>query len=38
MQWKNKGKIVLVYFNNDAEGFAVQNAFSLKSHIDRLTL
>jgi uncharacterized protein YecE (DUF72 family) len=28
--WRKKGKIVFVYFNNDAYGFAVKNALALK--------
>lgn len=28
--WRRKGKIVFVYFNNDAYGFAVKNALTLK--------
>jgi uncharacterized protein YecE (DUF72 family) len=28
--WKGKGKTVFVYFNNDAYGFAIKNALSLK--------
>jgi uncharacterized protein YecE (DUF72 family) len=28
--WKRKGKVVFVYFNNDAYGFAVKNALALK--------
>jgi uncharacterized protein YecE (DUF72 family) len=28
--WRKKGKIVLVYFNNDAYGFAIKNALTLK--------
>lgn len=28
--WEKKGKIIFVYFNNDAHGFAVKNAITLK--------
>jgi len=28
--WRRKGKIVFVYFNNDAYGFAPKNALALK--------
>jgi len=28
--WRRKGKIVFVYFNNDAYGFATKNALTLK--------
>jgi uncharacterized protein YecE (DUF72 family) len=28
--WKEEGRKVLVYFNNDAYGFAVKNALTLK--------
>lgn len=30
-KWRKEGKTVFVYFNNDAFGFAVQNALKLKS-------
>jgi len=30
IDWREKGKIVFVYFNNDAYGFAVKNALTLK--------
>ena len=33
--WKAKGKAVFVYFNNDAYGFAVQNALTLKEILTR---
>jgi uncharacterized protein YecE (DUF72 family) len=37
--WGEKGKTVFLYFNNDAYGFAVKNAFTLKKLIsqDRTT-
>jgi uncharacterized protein YecE (DUF72 family) len=28
--WRDKGKDIFVYFNNDAYGFAIQNALTLK--------
>ncbi len=28
--WRKKDKTVFVYFNNDAYGFAIKNAFTLK--------
>jgi uncharacterized protein YecE (DUF72 family) len=31
--WKKKGKTVFVYFNNDAHGFAVKNALTLKKFL-----
>ena len=31
--WKGTGKIVFVYFNNDAYGFAIKNALTLKKII-----
>ncbi|RKX84868.1 MAG: DUF72 domain-containing protein [Spirochaetes bacterium] len=33
VDWEAKGFDVYTYFNNDAEGFAVQNALTLKSYI-----
>jgi len=38
-EWKHTGKIVFVYFNNDAYGFAVKNALTLKKivHSDPTT-
>jgi uncharacterized protein YecE (DUF72 family) len=33
--WKAKGKAAFVYFNNDAYGFAVQNALTLKKILTR---
>jgi uncharacterized protein YecE (DUF72 family) len=37
--WRKKGKTVFVYFNNDAYGFAVKNALTLKKFVsqDRTT-
>ena len=37
--WRKKGKTVFVYFNNDAYGFAVKNALTLKKFVsqDRAT-
>ena len=37
--WKETGKIVFVYFNNDAYGFAIKNALTLKKiiHIAPIT-
>jgi uncharacterized protein YecE (DUF72 family) len=37
--WREKGKTVFLYFNNDAYGFAVKNALTLKKLIsqDRTT-
>jgi uncharacterized protein YecE (DUF72 family) len=32
-QWKGQGKDVFIYFNNDAEGWAVKNALRLKQLI-----
>lgn len=32
-KWKEKGKDVFVYFNNDAYGFAIKNAITLKKMI-----
>jgi len=29
-KWREKGKDVFVYFNNDAYGFAIKNALTLK--------
>jgi uncharacterized protein YecE (DUF72 family) len=29
-KWKEKGKDVFVYFNNDAYGFAIKNALTIK--------
>jgi uncharacterized protein YecE (DUF72 family) len=31
--WRRKGKTVFVYFNNDAYGFAVKNALTLKKFV-----
>jgi uncharacterized protein YecE (DUF72 family) len=31
--WRRKGKIVFVYFNNDAYGFATKNALTLKKMV-----
>jgi len=31
--WRKKGKIVFVYFNNDAYGFAIKNALTLKKSV-----
>jgi uncharacterized protein YecE (DUF72 family) len=28
--WRKKGRDVFVYFNNDAYGFAIKNALTLK--------
>jgi uncharacterized protein YecE (DUF72 family) len=33
--WKRKGKTVFVYFNNDAYGFAVKNALTLKKLVSQ---
>jgi uncharacterized protein YecE (DUF72 family) len=33
--WREKGKTVFVYFNNDAYGFAVKNALTLKKLVSR---
>jgi len=33
--WEEKGKTVFVYFNNDAYGFAVKNAMTLKNLVPR---
>jgi uncharacterized protein YecE (DUF72 family) len=33
--WRKKAKIVFVYFNNDAYGFAVKNALSLKKWVSQ---
>jgi uncharacterized protein YecE (DUF72 family) len=33
--WRNNGKSVFVYFNNDAYGFAVKNALVLKKLLDK---
>ncbi len=35
--WEEKGKIVFVYFNNDAYGFAVKNGLTLKKFVSNLT-
>ncbi|HSB05196.1 MAG TPA: DUF72 domain-containing protein [Thermodesulfobacteriota bacterium] len=34
--WKKKGKTAFVYFNNDAYGFAIKNALTLKKLISTL--
>jgi uncharacterized protein YecE (DUF72 family) len=31
--WENKGKTVFIYFNNDAYGFAIKNALTLKKMV-----
>jgi uncharacterized protein YecE (DUF72 family) len=31
--WAKKGKVIFVYFNNDAYGFAIKNALTLKKLI-----
>jgi uncharacterized protein YecE (DUF72 family) len=31
--WAEKGKDVFVYFNNDAYGFAIKNAFALRKFV-----
>jgi uncharacterized protein YecE (DUF72 family) len=38
--WRKKDKTVFVYFNNDAYGFAVKNALTLKKWVsqDRIIL
>ena len=33
--WRRKGKIVFVYFNNDAYGFAIKNALTLRKIVSR---
>jgi uncharacterized protein YecE (DUF72 family) len=33
LEWRKKGKTVFAYFNNDAYGFAVKNALSLKRFV-----
>ena len=33
--WRNKGKTVFVYFNNDAYGFAIKNALTLKKMVSQ---
>jgi uncharacterized protein YecE (DUF72 family) len=31
--WRNKGRRIFVYFNNDAYGFAAKNALALKKFV-----
>jgi uncharacterized protein YecE (DUF72 family) len=31
LDWSSQGKEVFIYFNNDAHGYAVKNALSLKA-------
>jgi len=32
-RWRDKGKDIFVYFNNDAYGFAIKNALTLKKFV-----
>jgi len=34
--WRKKGKTLFVYFNNDAYGFSVKNALTLKKLVPTL--
>jgi uncharacterized protein YecE (DUF72 family) len=32
-EWRDEGRMVLVYFNNDLEGSAISNALTLRDNL-----